>query len=214
MSSWSEVSTFQLEFTTRAFAPDVAVLLNVAQDHIDWHGSVEAYAKAKAKVFGGQRPDQVVVVNVDDPVTRRLAQAAPSRVVTSSRTDRGATYHVVDNVIEGPDVRVACRTSVPPTTSTTRSPPLAAALGGRCDRCRCRVDAGGVDHVAAPSRAGRDARRGRLRRRLEGDERARDRERARRDGARRAARRRARSLPQPRGAARLRAAPARRGRDR
>src|SRR5262249_20268683 len=40
----AEVSTFQLEFTTDVFVPDVAVLLNVAKDHIDWHGSVDAYA--------------------------------------------------------------------------------------------------------------------------------------------------------------------------
>ena len=44
----AEVSSFQLAFTTSVFAPDVAVLLNVAEDHLDWHGSVEAYAAAKA----------------------------------------------------------------------------------------------------------------------------------------------------------------------
>ncbi len=35
----AEVSSFQLELTTAAFAPDVAVLLNVAVDHLDWHGT-------------------------------------------------------------------------------------------------------------------------------------------------------------------------------
>ncbi|MET0920432.1 MAG: UDP-N-acetylmuramoyl-L-alanine--D-glutamate ligase [Acidimicrobiia bacterium] len=102
-----EVSTFQLEFTTAAFAPDVAVLLNVAQDHVDWHGSVEAYVAAKAKVFAGQLPSQVLVVNVDDPVSRELATRAPGRVVTCSRTAAEATFHVEtgdegDGVIVGP----------------------------------------------------------------------------------------------------------------
>jgi UDP-N-acetylmuramoylalanine--D-glutamate ligase len=96
-----EVSTFQLEFTTDAFAPDVAVLLNVAQDHIDWHGSVEAYAAAKAKVFGHQHSDQVLVVNIDDDVSRELARTAPGRVVTCSRLDPAATYHVVADASAG-----------------------------------------------------------------------------------------------------------------
>ncbi|HEX5587565.1 MAG TPA: UDP-N-acetylmuramoyl-L-alanine--D-glutamate ligase [Acidimicrobiia bacterium] len=98
----AEVSTFQLEFTTDAFAPDVAVLLNVAQDHIDWHGSVAAYAAAKAKVFTHQHRDQVAVVNVDDATTRTLSGDAPGRVVTCSRHDPEATYHVVDGAIVGP----------------------------------------------------------------------------------------------------------------
>ncbi len=106
-----EVSTFQLEFTTAAFAPDVAVLLNVAQDHIDWHGSVEAYAAAKAKVFTHQRADQVLVVNLDDPVARDLSRAAPGRVVTCSRIDAEATYHVVGDTLTGPD---GLRITLPP----------------------------------------------------------------------------------------------------
>ena len=48
------MSSFQLAFTTDAFAPDVAVLLNVAEDHLDWHGSVAAYAAAKARMFAHQ----------------------------------------------------------------------------------------------------------------------------------------------------------------
>ena len=83
----AEVSSFQLEFTTDAFAPDVAVLLNVAVDHIDWHGSREAYAAAKAKVFAHQQADQVLVVNVDDPVAADLAATARSRVVEVSAPD-------------------------------------------------------------------------------------------------------------------------------
>ncbi len=104
----AEVSTFQLEFTTAAFAPDVAVLLNVGQDHLDWHGSAEAYAAAKAKVFAHQEPEQVAVVNADDPVVSALAADAPGRVITHSRDDRSATYHVAVGAIVGPDhARVA-----------------------------------------------------------------------------------------------------------
>jgi UDP-N-acetylmuramoylalanine--D-glutamate ligase len=82
----AEVSSFQLDLTTEAFAPDVAVLLNVAEDHLDWHGSTAAYAAAKARLFEHQSPDGVLVVNVDDPVARDLAARAPGRVVAVSAT--------------------------------------------------------------------------------------------------------------------------------
>jgi UDP-N-acetylmuramoylalanine--D-glutamate ligase len=101
----AEVSTFQLEFTTDTFVPDVAVLLNVAQDHIDWHGSVEAYAAAKARVFAHQRADDVLVVNADDTVAANLARAAPARVraYTTGAPVGGAVYGVRGGMLVGPD---------------------------------------------------------------------------------------------------------------
>jgi UDP-N-acetylmuramoylalanine--D-glutamate ligase len=55
-----EVSSFQLEDTER-FAPDAAVLLNLAEDHLDRHGSFEAYRDAKLQVFARQ-PNEAVAV--------------------------------------------------------------------------------------------------------------------------------------------------------
>ena len=46
----AELSSFQLA-TTRLLHPRVATLLNVTPDHVEWHGSLEAYAAAKEKVF-------------------------------------------------------------------------------------------------------------------------------------------------------------------
>jgi UDP-N-acetylmuramoylalanine--D-glutamate ligase len=77
----AEVSSFQLTFISDAFAPDVAVLLNVAEDHVDWHGSVEAYAQAKAELFRHQGASGLLVVNGDDPVALGLAGDAPGRVI-------------------------------------------------------------------------------------------------------------------------------------
>ncbi|MBM3676144.1 MAG: hypothetical protein FJW88_14640, partial [Actinobacteria bacterium] len=59
-----EVSSFQLHATTSTFRPRVAVLLNIADDHLDWHGSFAAYAEAKAQVFAHQSADDVLVSNV------------------------------------------------------------------------------------------------------------------------------------------------------
>jgi UDP-N-acetylmuramoylalanine--D-glutamate ligase len=56
-----EASSFQLEDASR-FAPDVAVLLNLAEDHLDRHGSFDAYRDAKLRAFVNQTPDQVAVL--------------------------------------------------------------------------------------------------------------------------------------------------------
>ncbi len=92
----AEVSSFQLAFTTEAFRPRVAVLLNVAPDHLDWHGSFERYASAKARVFANQRPDDVLVFNRDDEVTARLAAGAPSRLVAFSIDEDAGASDVED----------------------------------------------------------------------------------------------------------------------
>ena len=50
------------------FNPSAATVLNVTQDHLDWHGSMAAYAAAKARIFGtAAMPDTVMVINRDDP---------------------------------------------------------------------------------------------------------------------------------------------------
>jgi UDP-N-acetylmuramoylalanine--D-glutamate ligase len=56
-----EVSSFQAE-DSEALAPDVALLLNVTEDHLDRHGTFEAYREAKLRLFANQTPEQVAVV--------------------------------------------------------------------------------------------------------------------------------------------------------
>ena len=52
----AEVSSFQLRFT-ETFRPRVAVVLNVAEDHLDWHPSFKDYVAAKARIFANQAGD-------------------------------------------------------------------------------------------------------------------------------------------------------------
>src|SRR5262245_49125041 len=59
-----EASSFQLE-DTEAFAPDAAVLLNLAEDHLDRHGSFDAYRAAKLRVFAAQPPQAIAVTPTD-----------------------------------------------------------------------------------------------------------------------------------------------------
>jgi UDP-N-acetylmuramoylalanine--D-glutamate ligase len=56
-----EVSSFQAE-DSEALAPDTALLLNIEEDHLDRHGTFEAYREAKLRLFRNQTPDQVAVV--------------------------------------------------------------------------------------------------------------------------------------------------------
>lgn len=79
-----EVSSFQLE-TIEAFRPRVAALLNVTPDHLDRHGSFEAYLAAKARIFANQTPADCAVLNADDPAVAGLAGRTRARVVWFSR---------------------------------------------------------------------------------------------------------------------------------
>jgi UDP-N-acetylmuramoylalanine-D-glutamate ligase len=73
-----EASSFQLRFHHWVH-PRVSVLLNVAPDHLDWHGSERAYASAKARVFELQGDGDVHVGNADDPAAAAISREAPAR---------------------------------------------------------------------------------------------------------------------------------------
>ena len=70
----AELSSFQLE-DIEAFRPDVAVLLNLTEDHLDRHGGYAGYVAAKLRVFENQTASDVALLNADDPGT--LAEAVP-----------------------------------------------------------------------------------------------------------------------------------------
>ena len=78
-----EVSSFQLA-ATQTFRPRVAVMLNVAEDHTDWHGSFEDYAAAKARIVANQTPEDFFLPNHEDPVAMKISATARSRVVPFS----------------------------------------------------------------------------------------------------------------------------------
>lgn len=66
-----ELSSFQLE-GVQGFEPSAATVLNLSQDHLDWHGSMDAYAAAKARIFGREA---VMVINRDDPLVEAMVPA-------------------------------------------------------------------------------------------------------------------------------------------
>jgi UDP-N-acetylmuramoylalanine--D-glutamate ligase len=80
-----EVSSFQLETISR-FKAKAAAFLNLSPDHLDRHGDMGGYLKAKSGIFNLQGPTDVAVVNLDDPLIKNLGP--PANVFGFSRTLR------------------------------------------------------------------------------------------------------------------------------
>ncbi len=76
-----ELSSFQL-FSTATLNADAATVLNLTQDHLDWHGDMDAYAAAKERIFGA---NTVRVLNRDD--ARVMQMGSPLATVVSFGTD-------------------------------------------------------------------------------------------------------------------------------
>ncbi|HET7628790.1 MAG TPA: UDP-N-acetylmuramoyl-L-alanine--D-glutamate ligase [Bacillales bacterium] len=94
----TELSSFQLLGMER-FRAQIAVLLNVYDAHLDYHGSREAYEQAKAKIFANQTAEDFAVINGDDETVRRLAERTPATKVAFSHSDRTASVNVCDGMI-------------------------------------------------------------------------------------------------------------------
>lgn len=88
-----EVSSFQLE-RIRYFSPEIAVLLNLAPDHLDRYGSFVDYIATKARIFQNQSASDYAVLNADDEKIAELAKNITARRITFSAT------HTADACIE------------------------------------------------------------------------------------------------------------------
>lgn len=92
-----EVSSFQLE-DTKKFRPTIGVFLNFSPDHLDWHGSVEAYFNSKAKLFANMTKADTLIVNKDNEALERIFSKAD---VFFSRLEK-CDYYFEDQAIYGP----------------------------------------------------------------------------------------------------------------
>jgi len=92
----TELSSFQLEYTER-FTPAVAAVLNVSENHIDWHGTFESYFAAKKKLVLRQGPEGRTVLNRDDARVWALHAEARSRIYGFSRKHRPARGAFLDD---------------------------------------------------------------------------------------------------------------------
>ena len=89
-----ELSSFQLHFTY-SLNPSAATVLNLSQDHLDWHGDMQAYATAKAAIFG---PSSICIVNRDEIELNRLlsSQLEDRQIIHfgSSRPDEPGSFGI------------------------------------------------------------------------------------------------------------------------
>ncbi|MEO6407749.1 MAG: UDP-N-acetylmuramoyl-L-alanine--D-glutamate ligase [Burkholderiaceae bacterium] len=91
-----ELSSFQLH-EAAGFEPHAATVLNLSEDHLDWHGSMAAYGQAKARVFGSRA---VMVVNRDDPAVEAMVPVAP--VTAKPRAPKFIAREVVRFGLDAP----------------------------------------------------------------------------------------------------------------
>ena len=87
-NSWlaAELSSFQLE-TVQNFRAEIAVILNLTPDHLTRHHTMEAYGAAKCNIFKNQHPEDVTLLNFDDPVVKSWGGLVPGRLCWFSRRE-------------------------------------------------------------------------------------------------------------------------------
>jgi UDP-N-acetylmuramoylalanine--D-glutamate ligase len=130
-----ELSSFQIEGIV-TFKPKAAALLNLAEDHLDRYGSMEAYADAKRRLFRDMDEGDVAVLNADDPETLRTPTRARRRLFSRlSRVEDGCFATEDGKVIEvspgSPDAELFHASDVPLAGVQNLENAMAAALLAR-----------------------------------------------------------------------------------
>jgi UDP-N-acetylmuramoylalanine--D-glutamate ligase len=147
-----ELSSFQLHWAP-SLRPDAGVVLNVAEDHLDWHGSMAAYAQDKARVLTGR----VAVGGLDDAVAADLLAASPAAVKVGFRSGAPAPGELgvrdgvlVDNAFAD-NLELAAAATIPVAGPVGVLNALAAAALARA----VDVPAGAIGDALAAFRVGR-----------------------------------------------------------
>ncbi|MDA8291241.1 MAG: UDP-N-acetylmuramoyl-L-alanine--D-glutamate ligase [Actinomycetota bacterium] len=135
----AEVSSFQLALTT-SFRPKVGAWLNLAEDHLDWHGDLEEYASAKARIWACQQEGDVAVANAADPGVLARARASSGTLVTFGADD--SDVRLVGSALVGPggsvwaDVADLPRAMPHDVSNALAAIAIASSAGGARDACR------------------------------------------------------------------------------
>ena len=91
-----EVSSFQLAFS-RTLHPKLAAILNITQDHLDWHGSLDAYIEAKSRLFASMDESDSLLIGVDSPLLQKMMEGRKHPFVlrefsVQREVEKGAFY--------------------------------------------------------------------------------------------------------------------------
>ena len=164
-----ECSSFRLNWIDH-FRSEASVWLNLADDHQNWHVSMPAYERAKARMWRHNRPSDVAVGNAADPVVMRNLATAAGRRCTFGAVD--ADYRLVGTTLTGPSGALADRSTMTSRPASRRQ--QRTGCRGDLDRVRPRWrdrrrrGVGNVRVPAAPHRARRRVRRSHVVQRFEG----------------------------------------------
>ena len=109
----AEISSFQLE-TIEEFAPEVSAILNITEDHLNRHHTMEEYIRVKELITKNQSSEDVCVLNYEDEVLRKFGETAGPKVVyfSSVRTLEKGIY------LEGDTIVLATETAKIPVVKT------------------------------------------------------------------------------------------------
>ena len=91
----AEISSFQLE-TIEKFHPQVSAILNITEDHLNRHHTMENYAKTKQDITKNQTMDDICVLNYEDPYTEEFSKVCPAKVVYFSSARRLINGYFLD----------------------------------------------------------------------------------------------------------------------
>ena len=108
-----EISSFQLE-TIEEFAPEVSAILNITEDHLNRHHTMEEYIRVKELITKNQSSEDVCVLNYEDEVLRKFGETAVPKVVyfSSARTLEKGIY------LEGDTIMLTTETAKIPVVKT------------------------------------------------------------------------------------------------
>jgi UDP-N-acetylmuramoylalanine--D-glutamate ligase len=130
----TELSSFQLELI-ESFRPHIALFLNLTPDHLDRHGSMDAYGAAKARIFENQTKADFAVLNADDPGTTPYSPPQPQAFWFSrkKRVAQGA-YLQGDEIVfrhDGQEEAILNRAEIPLVGAHNLENALAAVCAAR-----------------------------------------------------------------------------------
>ncbi len=150
-----ELSSFQLHWAP-SVRPEAGVVLNVAEDHLDWHGGLDAYAAAKSRALLGR----VGVVGLDDPVAARLARRSKARRTIGFRIGVPADGELgvvdgklLDRAFTKAAILAEAKEISPPGPAGVADALAAAALTRAIDVAPQFVREGLIEHKVGPHRS-------------------------------------------------------------
>ena len=94
----NEISSFQLE-SISTYSPKIRVLLNIDEDHLEWHKTKENYINAKLKLFETNSTKTISIVNKDDSNIKGVVSSIKGRVYTMSLVDLDSSIYADDSYI-------------------------------------------------------------------------------------------------------------------